>query len=324
MTFLLALILCAPAQAGGFWHPMDVGAESEAFGRLTEGTMGPFEERSQVAAQTAQALVNYQLAIDLLGSRAPEGEQARLDALEKQFNRDKAVLEAFAGALIEDVDTTFRAAVDRALSEVEGEVVECEREIVSGPQVPGMRPRTEKNPDCTGDDLNARIAKALDQDAELSAAIDEILALQWPDFDIATETRPAAGPEGKWVAVRPLFVQGAPKALAQIDRDDENARLPFQSAIENNAEPAELKRLAKEAEAITEQTAARRAALAEPVLAASEKTLGKWGESVGWCANPVSLGGCSGDNATKDLVGKLLAEPRVEKSLRKASEAVGG
>ena len=325
MSLLLALLMTPTALAAdGFWHPNDLMSSSQAFGRLNEGAMAPFEERSRRTQELAQALNNYALALDLLGGAATDEQKTRLDDLEKQFNRDKAQLEAFASALIEDVDTVFYDGVERALAPLEGEYAMCEREIPTGPQVPGMRPRTEPNPECTGDDVNAKIVAALDRDAELKAAIDEIVALEWPNYAVDTTPQPAIGTAGAWIGVRPLFAKGAAAALKKIDYDDENARLPFQSAIEEGADKAELERLAKDAEKIEAKTAKRRADLAAPVLEAADKALDKWGESVGWCANPIGLGGCEGDNRTNDLIQRLLDDKRVSKSLSKATDAVGG
>lgn len=325
MSLLLALLLTPAASAAdGFWHPNDLMPISKAFLRLNDGTVAPFEEIQNRTAELAAALNNYELALDLLGDRASAEERQRLEDLRKQFNREKAKIEAFAGVLGEDVNDVFFAGVERALGKLGGEYDMCEREVATGPQVPGMRPRTEANPECTGDDVNEAIAKTLDRDPELKAAIDEILTLEWPGYSIEPASQPPTGDASAWVAVRPLFAKGAAGALKKIDMDDENARLPFQSAIEEGADKAELERLAGEAAKIDAETAGARARLAAPVLDAAEKSLDKMGESVGWCANPLGLGGCDGKNRTNDLVQPLLDDKRVSKSLKKASEAVGG
>lgn len=318
----LVLLLATSALAGdGYWHPNDLMVESKAFARLSEGAMSQFEARTRRSDELAGALVRYELALDLLGDRAPQEERARLEALEKQFNREKAVVEAFASTLIEDVDGAFYGAVERAIGSLGVTAAECEREVPTGPQVPGMRVRTAKNPACVGDDLNARIAAAVDGDGALAKDIDEILALPWPDFTVAAEARPAVGDHTTWIAVYPLFAKGARDALATIDRADETARLPIQSAIE---EGADLASLGEKAAAIDAATAVKHAALGAPVLEAAERTLAKWGESVAWCANPAVLGGCEGTDATETLVPRLLDDARVEKSLKKANLAAGG
>ncbi len=325
MFQLLALLASAPAAAAdGYWHPADLSAESQLFRRLNEGSLGPFDDRSRRADELAQALRDYALALDLLGARAPAEERARLDALEKQFHRDKAKVEAFASALVDDVDRTFQAAVERALAQMEGSYEVCERQIPAGPQVPGMRRRMQDNPACTGEDVNARLAALLDADPTLAAEVDEILALTWPAFTIEPEARPAVGGDDRWILVAPLFRRGATDALRRIDQADENARLPFQAAIEEGASKEELARLATEAEKVDAATAAARAALGSPVLDAADKALSRWGEAAGWCANPPALGGCAGEDATGALVPRLLDDPRVEKSLRKASDRVAG
>ncbi|NCG21725.1 MAG: hypothetical protein GWP91_22135 [Rhodobacterales bacterium] len=322
MCTIVALLFSTAFAGDGFYHPNDLAPESAEFMRLNEQAMGPFEDRSRTSAEIGRSLALYRESLDLLGNLAPDDEYSRLDALEKQYNRERAVLETFANTLVDDVDTTFLAALDKAKTSLGVKAMECEREIQVGPQVPGMRGRTEPNPACKGDDLNASLAKAMDADPELQAVVAEIIALEWPTFGIDTEAQSAVGDGDGWIWIRPLFATGAPQALRAIDDADDNARLPFQAALEDEPTAPQLKQLTEAAEGVTQTTATSRANLAAPVLVVADKALAKMGASAAWCANPPSLGGCTGDNKTQDLVQKLVADGKVSKTLTKAASAL--
>ncbi|MCB9698749.1 MAG: hypothetical protein H6738_18350 [Alphaproteobacteria bacterium] len=67
---------------------------------------------------------------------------------------------------------------------------------------------------------------------------------------------------------------------------------------------------------LTERTAAARAALAAPVLEAAANAMARWKREApaAWCANPEVLGGCTGMDASAELVGRLVDDKRVQKA----------
>jgi hypothetical protein len=312
-TWLVATALAAPV---GFWHPDDLAPRSELFVSSSERLQQPFEDRSGQAESLANALREYREGLDLLGDRAPAAERDRLEALEKEFQRQHAVLQDFADRLVADYDQAFTTAVERAVK-AKGEVVECQATIRSGPALPGVPSREQKNPDCQGEDLNAALAATVDADAALKAAVEEVLARPWPELGLASEAQAPVGGGERWIAVRDLLLAGARPKLQQIEAADDEARMKIDAAIEGGATVEELKALEPEAERIEQETAAKRAALAAPVLAAAEGRMAKkWaGEpATGWCANPVALGGCTGEDASRVLVARLLEDKKVAKS----------
>jgi hypothetical protein len=315
---LLALSTLAYADSAGFYHPNDIATASALFGRAADSAGVTFEERSAKAEGIAGALRDYELALDLLAVRAPVDEHVRLEELDRQFNREFAVLQVFSDAMMDDFMREFEASLERALADLPG-AIPCEREIADGPQIPGMRTRTKANPECRGEDLNARLAATMDADPTLGAAIAEILALEWPDLSVNPSAQTPSGGGERHVHVDALLRAGARSALRDIDADDEQARLPFEAAIEEGASKEELERLVADAQRVTEQTATRRGALAAPVLAAASKVTAKWtkkGEpATGWCANPVLFGGCTGADDTGELVPRLLEQAKVANAL---------
>lgn len=312
------LLLASALAAPGTYHPAEIAAQSQLYATASDGAGRMFEERARGAEGLARALEDYELALDLLGDRAPEASRQRLDALTQEYNREFAVLNAFANTMVEDFDGEFVAAMERAIAKHPG-AVECEREIAEGKGLPGMPAKKKPNPDCQGADLNAQIAKAMDDDPKLKAAVGEILALTWPELALEAVPEAPIGGAGRAVDVGTLFRQAAPTSLDRIEREDEDARLPFQAAIEEGASTDDLEKLVAQARAVTTATAAKRAAMAGPVLGAAEATAAKWAKkgepALGWCANPASLGGCIAPDATAELVPRLVADKKVAAAL---------
>lgn len=306
MLALVSIALAAP----GFWHPSDVARGSRAFAEGSDRSMAGASGAQDAVRAMSVALADYEEALDLLGPAAPAAEREQLDAMEKAYNRDHAVLQAFADALVGDFDLAFGDAIERALAG-RPDAVRCEREIPDGPSLPGMRMRTKANPDCVGEDLNDGLAKALDADPVLKARLDEVLSRAWPVLDVPTGPVPPIGGAGRWVGVAPFWNKAAPRALRDIRRADEDARVPFEAAIEQGADTEAKRALVAEAKAVDAATAAGRAALAAPVHARAAAVLAKKAPDVGWCARPAAIGGCEGADATGEIASMLLADKKL-------------
>ncbi|TNE84320.1 MAG: hypothetical protein EP330_29315 [Deltaproteobacteria bacterium] len=304
-------LLLATALAGGTFHPDDIAAQSEAFARASEAAP-KYEEAEADSRMLAQALTTYEENLDLLGSRAPEGARERLDTLRTTYGREQAELQSFAGALMEDFDTVFTAAMERAVAAYPDAQM-CARTVRKA-GLPGMPGKEEANPECQGDDLSADIAKAMDGDAQLAAQVDELLAREWPTMTSPEDAQAPIGASERWVTVDRFFGEAAGETLRAIRQADEDARLPIAAALEEGKDPASQLDAARK---ITEQTAAKRAALAAPFWAAIDKAVAKrvkkGNDPIAFCANPVELGGCTGENASAELTEVLLADKKVGK-----------
>jgi hypothetical protein len=127
------------------------------------------------------------------------------------------------------------------------------------------------------------------------------------------------GVADRYVRVGVLFEQGARNALLGIERVDADARMDIDMAVESGVSADELASLKQEADAITLRTARARTMVAEPVFGAVDKLLAKRAKrgerGFGWCANPSSLGGCAGEDASSSLVRELLDDKSVSRSM---------
>ncbi|MCB9671802.1 MAG: hypothetical protein H6734_20160 [Alphaproteobacteria bacterium] len=304
-------MLWVTAALAGFYHPRDVAAESGMYGSVAQVAATRASDAQQRARSLALALQDYEEALDLLGPAASEAERARLHALTRQYNRELAVLQAAVDRLVGGFDAAFVASMERALAKHPG-AVRCERDVATGPSIPGLGARTQRNPACQGDDLNSAIAAVMDADPRLAADLD-VLDAALPGFTL--EPVPTSIVADRWIGVAPFFQAAAGKALKGIRRADEEARLPIEAAIEQGASREELEALKPRAEAIDADTARRRAELGVPVLARADAVLAKKAPGVGWCAQPATLGGCTGTDATAELAAVLRADKKLQKAL---------
>lgn len=312
VPMLVLLSLAALAGPTGHYHPTELIGQSQQYARASASAGAAFQDVEGKAGRMARALLAYEESLYLLGGRAPEAAWEDFRATKKRFNRQKAVVDAFATTMMEDFDATFGAALERAAATFPG-AAQCLTEVPVGRALPGMPRRTEKNPDCTGDDLNGEVAAAMDADPELVAAVDEILALEWPPLDVPAEPMPAVG-DGPWIPVSPWFRAAMGPTLTAIDRADERERMRFEAALEQNTSKEDLRALAEEARALTESTGRAKAEAAAPVLKALDR-LAKKKQPHAWCVRPEALGGCAGEALGSSEQAALREDRRVERAL---------
>ncbi len=318
MLSLLALVATSFA-ADGYYDTTSIAAASDTFTNANT-LQTTYADVSGRSAAIADALNDYQVALDLLGEAAPEGEQAHLDGLKTKFAREQATLQGFVGDLIDEFDGTFVASMERAIAANEGTATECEARVAVGRQLPGMPSRTEVNPDCTGDDLNGSIAATMDADPALAPAVDALMAREWPQLTIPQEARAATG--GTVVApVVPFAERVMTDTLRRINRADDEARLPVEAALEDGTDPSETERLRAQVVVIEAQIAGLRTDVFLPVLTAAQKRFDKaakkGGPQIGWCANPAFFGGCT-IQMLDDAAWRAIAD---HKKVRKAARA---
>ena len=302
------ILFFSSALAAGFYHPSDVAAVSTAYERASKQSATKAGDAQRQARSLAAALADFEEANDLLGA-APSERHA---ALEKEYNRQFAVLQAFVDEQIEAFDLAFLAAMERALKP-HPSAARCLREVPVGTQLPGMRGRTQANPDCKGDDLNAGLAKTMDADPVLRQALEQLAVRTWPALELPAE--PVSIGSARWIAASTFFQAAMPDALRKIRAEDEDQRLSFHAAIEQGAPTGELEKLVAAAKAVDQRTAARRAELAAPVTARVAAVFAKSAPDAGWCAQPAILGGCTGTDATAELQALLLADKKLTKAL---------
>jgi hypothetical protein len=318
------LMTVAFANDAGFYHPADVASVSEAFAEVNGPAAEGYHALSTAARTAASALNHYEESLDLLGASATQAERDRHAALTSRFHRDFAVAQDFAAAVLDDTETSFAVGLESAISTLSTPPTVCEKPssgtsvTSTGMRLPG---RASREAACEGEDKNGEIAALIDGNEAVRTAIREISGRKWPALQL--ETAPQA-PTGwadatGWLDLRKLFTTAAGDPLAQIIEADEDARATFEEAITEGTTVEERQAMVSQAEQVTAQTAASRAALARPVIAAIEgwntKRQKKGLSTVALCANPVELGGCAGTDLTLEVLEPLLTDKKVRKAL---------
>ncbi len=297
------------------WHPADVAAQSVLFDRLSARQAAVFEDRNRSAAQLSAALRAWRESIEALGERAPAAEREAMAAAELDYNRQFARLQAHADQAVGETESTFGVALDRAIRAMNVTDEPCEAtRPVGGVALPGMPMRTEKNPSCSGDDINSAIAKRLDQDPDLIRFVEAELAADWPALALAPVAMAPVGDGARNASVSAFLHAAAAAAMRAVDKSDDSER---QKAGLDLATAEEAAMMVDVARGIAARTAAARAGVADPLFQAADKVFARWvkdGEpGVAWCAHPSGLGGCTGTDATDDILRRLLDEPRIRK-----------
>jgi len=316
--------LVATAGQGGFYHPGDVAAVSQAFAQVNQPAVEEYTRLSGEARALAGALNRYEEAIDLLGAAGAGEDRARHQAWSAQFQRDFAVAQEFASAVLDDTETTFGVGLADALESQEPPPVVCAKPA-EGPSITpsGLRmpARASRDPACDGDDLNAALAAAIDAHPGVRAATAEIAGREWPTLSIEAHPGVPVGPDAAagWVDFGRLIRAATPEALAQIAEDDEDARLGFEEAIRQGASREEREAMIAESDAISLRTAEARAVLGAPAIEAitrwNERRAKRSESTVALCPTPLALGGCVGPDLTDPMLGVLLADKRVSRAL---------
>ena len=318
MSMILALVLNTSAVAGGYYHPADIAQASEIYGQSAENAGNKAMEVERQADAIAQALVIYEENLDLFSIPSDDPRRAHQVSTKKSFNREVSVVREFVNAMLEDFDAEFSMAMERAVAKHSG-AVECVAQIPVGRPLPGIPSRMKDNPDCKGDNLNQAIAKSMDADPKLRAAVDEILALEWPSITDPNSQQTPVGQSPSYMDAHAFFSKTIGDGLAAIRKSDGMARSELQLAVDEGAANDDLKTMVAEAQRITAQTFQARAALADPVLKAIDafdaKRAKKGQASTAWCLQPKRLGGCTGDDKTASQIELILADKRVMKSL---------
>ncbi len=305
---IVALLAGVLAAEPAHYHPDDVAKASKLFGTVAE-SMGPaFEERSGVVASLGDVVGELELGVALLGASAPAELRAWSDKTRRRVVGESLRLQKHVDLLQEDYGKVFGAAVERALPTVgKGyDVREC-----GATGVLAMMGR--KN--CEGVDLNAKLAAAIDADAALQKELASIAAVEWPTVEAPKAEQPVVALTGttRWIAggdVAEKLVGARLKARREALEADLEDLLP-EEPTEADVKKAQARRDAWVADLGKDGETLRAA-----ITAALGRAAKKGGPAdVGWCANPVELGGCPGEDVTAKVLEVLGADKKFGKEI---------
>jgi len=304
------------APAPGHYHPDQVAQKSAVFHQAAVALGPRFDEVQGALARLGRALEGLDLGVATLGPDAPPELLDYAASTRRTATGQYMQVQRHVDLLQDDTARTFESALARAVEGIGSEYLleEC--------GVSGVAAMMGRGGDCKGADLNPRLAKALDADPKLKAAVNEIAEVPWPE--VAVEGAPqavvAVTGTARWVAVHALVEAFADPSLDRHTEDLEDALAPLEDGLASgDAEAiaaAEKHRAAYEAALAADGQVLRNAM--QDSLEKAEKKGGP--REVGLCANPGELGGCAGEDATREI----LAAMRADKRFLKATAALGG
>lgn len=301
-------VLAAQAATPAYYHPDDVSKKSAAFSAVAD-SMGPaFEERDGKARAAGAAVASLELGVALLGDAAPASLVKWTESTRRTVNGQFLRLQKHVDLLQEDYSRVFMAALDRAKPAV---LVGYDAKECAASGIIAMMGRTT----CEGQDLNAGFAAIIDRDAVLAKDLADIAGVEWPSVDAPSAPQEAVALTGtaRWVdggalaqAVIPLVIEARRDKLeGQLD------------AVLEDGNTAEAVAKAKTLRAAWQASLADDGARLRGVVVPTLERLAKKGgpAEVAWCANPVALGGCPGENATKQVIAALREDKKFGKEI---------
>lgn len=315
---VVAILSSLASAAEGYYHPDDVAGLSTVFAQAAE-QMGPaFEDKQSELSHVGTALEEMELGVALLGARAPEELSQWAERTRRKITGQYLQIQKHVDLLQDDYAKVFGDALERATKTVPGaaDAEECKgKGGLAGMMGPGGG---GGGGSCSGKNLNASLAKAIDADPELQADVAEIGEVPWPDVAIPTEERAVVPVTGD---KRYVHLGALSKALMR-DRivalqDSLEADLEMMPGLDEG-DAAALEQAKKKKQAYLAELARLGTTIDGVVGEALERGAKKGGvKSVGYCANPEVLGGCAGEDVTGDVLEQLRDDRKFNKALGK-------
>jgi hypothetical protein len=314
---MLAIVLAAvPAYAAAYYHPDDVAKASAVFNAAAERLGPAFDSRQSELARWGASLEELELGTALLGPACPEATRAWALETRKEVTAQFLLVQKHVDGIQDGYAQSFGDALARALPKVPGgaSAVQCQAKGT------GFGPSMSRSASCTGEDLNAAIAKVLDADPVLQQAVADLNGASWPELSAQPAPQPvvAITGEARWMNLGAVAKKLLPEVL-RAERDSLEADLEeIQEALEAR-DPQALAKAQAQKDAYLAKLAASGAtlrALIDEAVRAHEKKQGT--RSVAYCANPPRLGGCAGEDATETVLAALRADAKFTKALDKA------
>lgn len=314
---MLSLLLAsnvAMAQDAAYYHPQQIAEQSQVFVTASETSAPKFQESQTIFARFSNGLEELEVGVLVTASRLDDSIKAHAEEMRREIMASYLQTSAHVELLQTDYMTVFTAALERALATDLGtdNIVEC--------GATGIAALTGRS-SCQGTDLNGKLASIIDQDVELKTAIDEINGVPWPTIDVPIEAQaPIAFLSGDSSDV--VHIQGAilgntflqDRIIAHQDRLDRSLE-PLEDGLNNGdtAAVTRAKELRKEYEVAIGADGEALLVLVEEHLARLQKK-GGFG-AVSLCVNPAELGGCTGNDSSKELISLLQNDRKFAKAM---------
>ncbi len=289
-----------------FYHPDDVAGKSAKFAAASEVVGPKFEAGEKQVGQLGRSVGRLELGVALLGDLGTPEAATFAQATRRQLTGQYLRLQRHVELIQDDFSNVFGLALERALVTVAAgkDVEEC-----AGSGIAAMMHRS----DCSGQDLNAPLAAAMDADAQLGKELADILALEWPTVALASSPQPVVPVTGadRWVSLWAVAEAFAQTRLSERETLLEATLEGLGESLEAR-DPTAMKAASAARETYDQALGADGKAMRDAVtstLSKQKSAPASWG----WCVNPKTLGGCPGEDVTASVLDLLRADKKFSK-----------
>ncbi len=296
--FLIPLALAADPL---WWTESGIALKSELFGKAQARDAEAYEKAQGELERAKRMVSDLELSVAALG--APGDARDYLEGIDRALSGQFLRLQKHTDLLGDDYSKNFGAAVERALPVVAKglTVTECK-------QTNAALAMLGREPKCAGRDISADVARALDADAALQAAIRSILEVDWPSIALPSAPQPPTPWTGSSRSVDVATVVRALAGESIRAADDERDVALEAISDELDSSVASTKQAGIDAALAAEATWAKAVyAAATPALARLKKSVEKAAKKggpaeVALCHNPEALGGCGLPDVTAEVL----------------------
>ena len=312
---MLSIVLAAaPVYAAAYYHPSDVAQASTVFHAAAERLVPTFDAQQAALSKVGASLEDLELGVALLGPSCPETTRAWGLETRKQLTAQFLLLQRHVDSIQDGYAQAFGDALARALAKVPGgsTATECQS------KGPSFGPSMGRSTSCSGDNLNATIAKVIDADPALQKAVADLNGAAWPELTVTPAAQPVVPITGEasWMNLGAVAKALVPDVIS-AEKDALEADLEgLQEGLESK-DPAALAKAQGRKDAYLANLAGNGAML-RGLIDEAVRAKKKGVPSVGYCANPPGLGGCNGTEVTDAVLAQLRADPKFAKALDKA------
>ena len=304
-ALLLVLLPLAQAAPAAWYSPDEVAAQSQVFAQSADALAPHFDEVQQQLARFGRGVEALDANLAMHGAVAPAELRYWSAKTRRSLTGQYMQIQRHVDLLQEDMSNTFGSALERQLKALAGQydIKECARSGLGAMMGPN-RSAGRSGGNCEGEDLNARLGKALDADAGLRKAAEEIAAIPWPGVGAEPHSEAPVSLTGTatWVDAHRISRTFADAALDRRREALEDALAPMEDELD-----------AGEAKAVAEGQRLREAyeaglakdgeALRSALTGALERAAKKGGpKGVGLCLVPHELGSCEGQDVTAQVL----------------------
>lgn len=293
------LFLSTTAQADEYYHFDSIALKSKGFMEASKISM----ERSQTLTEKLDAQKILSKKLRETSSMLSSEELSKWDlVISNAYEKNAMASQEFLNTFVMDYSGHYEKHTTEYLK--------------AHPKAVSCKPSPFGN-SCTGTDISPSIAQKLDANEELTKGIDEVMARTWPSPSLPSKkfsTIELTGTE-HFISLD-VFAQSLfGKKIANHHKWYEQQYQAIDTTTEDGKKSANELYQKFESKLQQDKNTIEKAL---KVLIKKRKKKDSRYLSLGYCGNPIELGGCSGTDITQDVLKELVEYKKSKKIILKA------